>query len=418
MTKLVLEVHDHKTLSLDVPDTNFVGERLSKGGLAKYEPENVATWCALCDISEGTVYDIGANIGLFSYLAAVKQQEVVCCEPTPSLVELINAHCESNGFEVDVHAVALGEAGGTAELVISDVSDCSNTLNSDFRNGETITVPLMTLDSIVKEKAGSIGVMKIDTETTEPAVLRGGLESISRDRPWIICEVLAESQANEIAAFFEKVGGYEYREIGESLNYNLKKSIVGNGDHRFANWLFVPSEKSGMVGLLSEKSKEYIHAFQNGKPGLKFCLKQPPSFSAKGLLSRAMHWNLPETSVVDDSRVEWEFSLGTKNCKVANNGKQNSYASPPSKGASWLIESERAYTVTTKIKRSKNVGIRIEILQYDEKSLLHQEHQYLDNGPNWISFTSQPGAKHVRFIFRITGEGCLEIDNLEAYYGC
>ena len=50
----------------------------------------------------------------------------------------------------------------------------------------------MSVDTFARDHhLDGIDLMKIDTETTEPEVLRGALETLRRDHPSIVCEVLA-----------------------------------------------------------------------------------------------------------------------------------------------------------------------------------------------------------------------------------
>src|SRR5690606_17488818 len=80
---------------------------------------------------------------------------------------------------------------GRASLYISARSDSSNSLRKDFRKAKgVIDVPVSTIDEVLDFQHGSV-VIKIDTESTEPDVLRGAQQSLTKLRPWIICEVLA-----------------------------------------------------------------------------------------------------------------------------------------------------------------------------------------------------------------------------------
>jgi Methyltransferase FkbM domain len=45
--------------------------------------------------------------------------------------------------------------------------------------------------SIREQGIAKVDLVKIDTETTEPAVIRGMARTLARDRPDVVCEVLA-----------------------------------------------------------------------------------------------------------------------------------------------------------------------------------------------------------------------------------
>ena len=80
-------------------------------------------------------------------------------------------------------------------------------------------------------------VLKIDTETTEPAVLRGGLRTIAATRPWIMCEVLAGRTEAELMTVLEPLG-YTYYLVSDRTPYEPAEQL--RGDPRFYMWLFAP----------------------------------------------------------------------------------------------------------------------------------------------------------------------------------
>ena len=99
-----------------------MGRRLEQAGLAGYEPDTLA--CFLAAIQESgsqPVFDVGANIGVFSWLAsALTPATVVAFEPTPDLTVQMRSICAANSLGVVVEEMALGAAPGTAELHLSD----------------------------------------------------------------------------------------------------------------------------------------------------------------------------------------------------------------------------------------------------------------------------------------------------------
>ncbi len=77
--------------------------------------------------------------------------------------------------------------------------------------------------------------MKIDTETTEPAVIRGMSATLATCRPDIVCEVLPGWQTEpQLEAMLEPLGYRFYLLTPRGLVRN--EHIVGSPDDR--NWLF------------------------------------------------------------------------------------------------------------------------------------------------------------------------------------
>jgi hypothetical protein len=66
--------------------------------------------------------DAGANIGLFTVLAAARvgpHGRVIACEPSPATMELLRDNVLRNGFDwVDLREVALAEQPGRLELQV------------------------------------------------------------------------------------------------------------------------------------------------------------------------------------------------------------------------------------------------------------------------------------------------------------
>ena len=163
----------------------YVPRRLQESGFARYEPEAMAVYLAAIDRHPGrAAYDVGANISVFSLLAsAVTDVEVIGFEPTLDLAAAFRAIVVANRLDCIVEEIALGATSGRATLHLSDRTDSSNSLRDGFRPGEgTVDVDLETLDAYVARTGPVPGAVKIDTETTEPDVLRGALETLRTSR--------------------------------------------------------------------------------------------------------------------------------------------------------------------------------------------------------------------------------------------
>lgn len=227
-------------LTITAPAHLRVPRLLAERGLAAHEPDAMA--CFLAAIEEagpGTVLDIGANIGIYAAVAsAVSDREVVAFEPTPALAAVARRVAADNALGYAVEALALGAEDGTATFFLSDRSDASNSLVPGFREStEQITVPVERLDSYVARAGLVPAVMKIDTETTEPEVLKGASKAIAEHRPWILCEVLAgkvEERLTDVIAPF----GYHWYQITGQVPYPEAGEISGSSAGRM--WLFAP----------------------------------------------------------------------------------------------------------------------------------------------------------------------------------
>lgn len=130
------------------------------------------------------VWDIGANVGLFSFAAAAFAAHVVAVEADPWLVELLHRSVQCNGAGVSVISAAVSDYTGSAVLHISPEGRSSNSLHGIGREQK---VPSITLDSLLQQFPAP-DVLKIDVEGMELAVLSGG-RSVLEHRPALFCEV-------------------------------------------------------------------------------------------------------------------------------------------------------------------------------------------------------------------------------------
>ncbi len=232
----------HAALMIEAPGNILIPKMLRSTGLAGYEPETLACFLAVLDSAPaGPVWDVGANIGIFAMLAAVmSDREVVAFEPTPETLTVARESANRNDLRIDYRQVALAAEVGTATLYLSTKSDTSNSLQAGFRTAHSsIDVELNTVDNLVMTGQEAPAIMKLDTETTEPDVLRGAADSIAKYRPWILCEVLARRVEIQLQDEMGK-HGYNWFPITDDNPLVRSDTLVGN--NRFPMWLFAPEE--------------------------------------------------------------------------------------------------------------------------------------------------------------------------------
>jgi FkbM family methyltransferase len=181
--ELALPVTPPRTLSIRAAAWCSVGRRLEETGLAGYEPDTLA--CFLAAIQESgsrPVFDVGANIGVFSWLAsALTPATVVAFEPTPDLTVQMRSICTANALGVVVEEMALGAALGprAPPLGLTD----SSTGCEPASDRRTVLCPFRSRPWMATSVGPhSSAVLKIDTESTEPDVLRGAAELLAQER--------------------------------------------------------------------------------------------------------------------------------------------------------------------------------------------------------------------------------------------
>lgn len=123
-----------------------------------------------------TVLDIGANIGIYTMLAAKRGARVFAVEADPDNVEKLRHHVALNGFEdrVTIFPVAVGREAGSITLF----RDPANSGHSNvFEGVDPVEVPLTTVDAL---DLPPIDVCKMDIEGNELAALAGMGRTLER----------------------------------------------------------------------------------------------------------------------------------------------------------------------------------------------------------------------------------------------
>lgn len=237
-----------ETLSFTVPGGLWVPRELEREGLAGFEPETLACFLAALDhAGPGAVLDIGANVGVYGLLAAARgTRPVHAFEPTPLVAATARELAAANGLPIAVVECALGDRLGRASFTLSSTSDASNSLAKGFRPAaERIEVRVDTLSRWC-ERTGTVpSVVKIDTETTEPEVIAGGIEALRAFRPWILCEVLPGRGVEKRLMRLLRPLDYGWYQLGDEVPSPARRVIdgrVAEADQRM--WLFAPETPS------------------------------------------------------------------------------------------------------------------------------------------------------------------------------
>lgn len=213
----------------------------------RYEEDSLPLFAA-CARRADAVLDIGSAEGIYALVAAASSPSaaVVAFEPSPGQHRRLAANLALNagwtGDRLRASDLALANEEGRASFY--DVPGNSS-LNPDFRpDAPVVEVRVARGDDVVAEllPGRRIDLVKVDTESTEPDVLRGLAATIERDQPTIFCEVLA---GRTEAALQELLDGWGYRTwwLGPD-GPRGPEPIVGDPTYRHANWLFLPEGRT------------------------------------------------------------------------------------------------------------------------------------------------------------------------------
>lgn len=208
-----------------------------------------------------TVWDVGANMGVFSLAAAARCQEgaVLSFEPDPDIIGLLRSSLrlpENAALNVRAFELSISDEDGVGILNINSRSRAMNNLSgkslwSGVRSSEyLLPTPMLKLDTVLRSaRVPEPDFVKVDVEGSELAVLRGAVEIIKRVRPVWLIEVASEN-APEAKQIFD-ANDYAVFD-GNSLASGLKEGGV-------YDWLLIPREKvEGMRDRIEVLRREYF----------------------------------------------------------------------------------------------------------------------------------------------------------------
>ena len=166
-------------------------------------------------------YDLGANIGLFTLLAARlvgAKGRVISFEPDGEVASRLRRNIERNRFaNVTVIEAGVWSKSGYVDFVPADSSSPDHGLGRFVggTNGATGTPKqCLAMDDLI----GSVpppDAIKCDVEGAELVVLKGAEAMLRRRRPWIICEMHSEAD-NCASREFLKQCGYRLESVDDT----------------------------------------------------------------------------------------------------------------------------------------------------------------------------------------------------------
>lgn len=122
----------------------------------------------------GVIYDVGANIGLYTIAFAANRSRIVhSFEPSELALPYLRRNVSTNRLQyVQVHPVLLSDAPGTRNFVLDHLTTAQSHVGDSSECG--ISTGCIDLDSYVREHSlPAPDLVKIDVEGHDLSVLRG-----------------------------------------------------------------------------------------------------------------------------------------------------------------------------------------------------------------------------------------------------
>jgi FkbM family methyltransferase len=187
-----------------------------------YEREVFKQFCR-----EGaTVVDIGANIGLYTVIAARnvgKSGKVISIEPHPESFRLLQTTIEVNGLN-QVHGfnLAAGDTSKTVALFVTDENKADSRIYDESSKRQSVPTQMVDLDSLLAANGiDRVDLIKMDIQGAEGLALRGMAKTLANNAtivliaefwPWGI-EQTGESASNFLRDLRSE--GFRFSEIDE-----------------------------------------------------------------------------------------------------------------------------------------------------------------------------------------------------------
>jgi FkbM family methyltransferase len=159
-----------------------------------------------------TFYDIGANIGFFSLLAARlvgEKGRVVAFEADPEIAARLREHVARNEFGwITVEEKAVWSEPRAVFFARTDPATSPDRGLGhvvSVSEGNTIQVSAVSLDDYTKTRP-TPDFLKCDVEGAEVEVFRGAQRLLTEKRPGIICEMHSEENQRVLLEEFSRFG--------------------------------------------------------------------------------------------------------------------------------------------------------------------------------------------------------------------
>lgn len=210
--------------------------------LHAYEPETTSLFMELARDAR-VILDIGAADGLYSVFAAAANStaRILAFEPGTCAASVCARNFELNlptTRNLELHQIALGEHDTESTLYVAGETGGTSSLNPQFRRDrQEQKVRVRAGDSLLRELAiDRVDLIKIDTESTEPDVLRGFREQLRHAAPDIICEVLHGRTEGALEELLRPLGYRFYWITTDGLL--PRETLDGDPSYRLPNYLF------------------------------------------------------------------------------------------------------------------------------------------------------------------------------------
>lgn len=218
-----------------------------------WEKISLQLWSELCEKSE-TIFDIGANTGVYALLAKTKKAEaaVYAFEPVERVYDKLIYNNNLNNYDIRCVKKAVSDFDGSAVIYDKDTEHTySVTVNKDtshdYEDSIAVKIDTIRLDTFIEQNnISTIDLLKIDVETHEVEALKGFGKYLQAFEPTFLIEILNEEVA---AGVTELISGINYVFYNIDENAGIRKvSKLSTSD--YYNFLICKPEIAEELAVL------------------------------------------------------------------------------------------------------------------------------------------------------------------------
>ncbi len=254
---LKIKTKENNVLRIKTNQTNYITHLIFWNGYLNFEYSKIFVKLIK---KLNSFFDVGANIGYYSLLAALENKKIniVSFEPASGPLFYLKENIRINNFKnIKVESLALSDSNDEITFYESknikykylkhSLGGTSSTRkNEKLLNFVVNKVQTMTLDNYVKKNyVKKIDLIKLDTEGTENIILSKSVNILKEMKPIIICETLFNKIELELELIMKSYGYQFYNHIGNGLE--KVDSIVRQKDNGIKNCFFVHPEKYHLI---------------------------------------------------------------------------------------------------------------------------------------------------------------------------
>ena len=161
---------------------------LSRPGRIKREADIALKLAALVD-ENGVIYDLGANIGLYSLVFASNRKRTVhAFEPFAEALFGLRRNIEMNQLgNIHVHPIVLTDHSGVCRFTTDGITATTSHISAANEGGREF--PCTDLDSYIeKMQLAPPDLVKLDIEGSEQLIFDGMQKVLRQKRPYVFLE--------------------------------------------------------------------------------------------------------------------------------------------------------------------------------------------------------------------------------------